>query len=119
VKKHAKNAARVPANHPMVGVWEEKPGKGARTTVVYTITVKHGNFVVRGQDRDGTAMKISNVGWDGSTLNFKSFYRRNEHTANVVFTVQSKRKLRCEVSGIYFDGEPFNVVEVWTPKRLR
>jgi hypothetical protein len=117
-KRPIKKVARIPADHPMIGVWEEEPGKGARTTVVYTISVKHGAFAVRGKDSDGgTAMKISNVRSDGSSLSFTSFYPRNQHTANVVFRFRGRQKLRCEVSGTYFDAEPFHVVEVWTRKR--
>jgi hypothetical protein len=117
-KRPIKKAARIPADHPMVGVWEEDPGKRARTTVVYTISVKHGAFAVRGKDGDGgTAVKISNVRWDGSSLSFTSFYPRNQHTANVVFRFRARQKLRCEVSSTYFDAEPFHKVEVWTRKR--
>src|SRR5262245_6896088 len=97
-KGTAKRVARVSANHPMVGVWEQEPDKGARTTVVYTVSVKQGKFAVSGKDGDsGTVMKISKVSWNGSSLSFTSFYRRNRHTANVVFKIQGKRKLGCEV----------------------
>ena len=116
-KRLTKKVATVPTNHPMVGIWEEEPGKGAKTTVLYTVSVKHGKFAVSGKDGDGgTAIKISKVGWDGSSLSFTSSYERNQHTANVVFKIRGKRKLRCEVSGTYFDGEPFHVVEVWTKR---
>ncbi len=109
---------RVSSKHPMVGTWEEDPASRPRTTVVYTIAVKQGKFVVKGKDGlDGTAMKVSRVKWDGRSLSFVSFYPRNTHTASVVFRLRPKRKLSCHVSGTYFDGEPFSVREIWTPRR--
>ena len=116
-KRAAKTPGTVPDNHPMVGIWEQEPGKKRRTTASYAISVKRGKFVVDGEAGDGgSEMRISKVRWNGSTLSFTSFYPRNQHTADVAFTVQGKRRLRCEVSGTYFGGEPFRLVEIWTQK---
>ena len=107
----------VSSKHPMVGTWEEDPASRSRTTVVYTIAVKQGKFVVSGKDSlDGTAMKVSDAKWDGRSLSFVSFYPPNKHTAKVVFQVCPKRRLSCHVSGTCFDGEQFSVVESWTPR---
>lgn len=116
--KRKKKVETVSSKHPMVGRWEQGPSSHKRTTIVYSISVKQGKFVVTGKDSaDGTAMKISRVKWDGYSLGFMSFYPRNQHTATVEFEVRPKHKLRCKVSGIYYGGEPFSVVQVWTKKR--
>ena len=113
-----KKVARVSANNPMVGTWEQERSSRKRTTVVYTISIKQGKFVVSANDDAwGVRFKISRVKWDGSSLSFTSFYPRSQHTANVVFRVRSKRKLNCNVSGTYFDGELFSSMQVWTRKR--
>src|SRR5256885_368009 len=113
-----KRVARVSATHPLVGTWEEEPKSGRRTTVIFTVSVKRGKFVVSGKDgEDGTTLKISQVKWNGESLRFTSFYPPGQHWAKNVLSLRSQEKMKFEVSGTYRDGEPFCVSEVWRKRR--
>ena len=48
---------------------------------------------------------------------FKSFYPPGQHWAKNVLSLPSKTKMHFEVSGIYVDGEPFCIFEVWRKRR--
>lgn len=73
-------------NHPLVGTWQELENPISETSIVYTIAVVDGHFVVSGIDEgDGTKLAISNVRWAGAALYFTSVYPRTRRRVKHVF----------------------------------
>jgi len=112
--RSVRSTPQVSNRHPFIGTWEEEPGVGGTTTVVFEVSVKHGRFVVTAWDsEDGTELRISQVKWDDSALRFTSFYPPGGHTAINAMRYRSKGKLNLRCSGTYADGEEFSLLEVW------
>jgi hypothetical protein len=118
-KKTSEFGLRVGSDHPLLGTWEEEPNcGGTTTTVVYTVFVKHGQFVVSARDgEDGTVLRISQTKWDGKALHFTSLYPPSSHKAKHALIALSKNKMSHDISCTYADGEFFSGREVWTKRR--
>jgi len=100
------------AVHPLVGIWEQETNPFHTTTVVYNIEVKNGRFLVSGVDEEeGTALRVSNVRWDGKQLCFTTIFPPTRHKARHVFCLLGK-KAKHQVT--YSDEEGIYVGdEVW------
>jgi hypothetical protein len=84
------------------------------SSVVYTIFVERGKFLVQGKDEeDGTLLKISRIRWDGESLHFITVFPPTRHKAKHVLSALSMRKMSQHVSCTYADGEVFSNEEIW------
>jgi|SRR5579872_2634313 len=73
-------------DHPLVGVWEEDEDPDWASSVVYTIRVRRGRFVVDAVDTsDGEKLKISSVVWNGRKLTFDTLCPSTKHKVKHVF----------------------------------
>ena len=109
---------RVSSNHALVGIWEQEPNPGGTTSVVYTIFVERGRFLVQGKnEEDGEALEISRIRWDGQSLHFTTVFPPTRHKAKHVLTALSKRKMSQRVSSTYEDGKAFSAEEIWRKRR--
>jgi hypothetical protein len=114
----SQRSARVNSKHALVGTWEQEPNPGGTTSVVYTIFVKQGRFLIKGNDdEDGTLLKISRIRWDGESLRFATVFPPSRHKANHVLKAASKGKMSHYVSCIYSDGKVFSDEEFWRKRR--
>jgi hypothetical protein len=96
-----------------VGIWEQETNPFDTTTVVYNIAVKNGRFLVSGVDEeDDTALRVSNVRWDGKQLCFTTIFPPTRHKAGHVFCLLGKKQAKHQVS---YSDEEGNYVgdEVW------
>jgi hypothetical protein len=116
-KKHRsspKQSRRVSSSNALVGTWKQEPNPGGTTSVVYTIFVEQGKFVVKGKDEeDGTPLEVSRVRWDGKSLHFSTVFAPTRHKSGHLVKALSKGKMSHRVSGIYADGEAFSDDEIW------
>jgi hypothetical protein len=111
-RKHSpKKAPHVPSTHPFIGTWVQTENPFHRTTVVFTVTVKAGHFLVRGvEEEDHTTFKISRVKWDGECLRFVSLFPPTNHKAEHVFRLIGRGRINHNVTytdeeGTYTDDE--------------
>jgi hypothetical protein len=111
---------RVSSNHALVGMWEQEPNPGGTTSVVYTIFIERGRFLVQGKnEEDGEPLEISRIRWDGQSLHFTTVFPPTRHKAKHVLTALSKRKMSQRVSSTYEDGEAFSAEEMWRKRRSK
>jgi len=97
-----------------VGTWEQEPNLGGTTTVVYTILVEQGKFLVSGKDEeDGASLEVSRIKWDGKSLRFITVFPPTGHKSEHVVRALPKGKMSHHVSCIYADGEAFVDDEIW------
>lgn len=98
----------------LVGTWEQAANHGATTSVVYSIRVEGGAFVVDGVDEDtGQTLKVSRIKWNRESLHFITVFPSSGHKCKHVVRVLRAGKMSHHVSGVYFDGEVFSDDEVW------
>ena len=106
--------ARPNSNHPLAGTWVQEPNPSGTTSVVYTISVKRGKFLVSAKDEEyRTDLKISSVRWDGESLRFTSVFPPTKHKAKHALKLLSRRRTSYEVSCTYADGHFFSDLEFW------
>lgn len=87
--------------------------------MTYTVFVKRGKVGVSGRDEvDGTALEISQIKWNGDSLQFTSFYPPGQHEAKHVLRLLTKSKMSHEVSCTYADGEAFSDSELWVKRHV-
>jgi hypothetical protein len=111
-RKPSRKSAAVDPRHPLIGTWVEKGKKGDITAVAYTIALKDGLLSVSGLDEStGTALRISNSGWDGESLHFVSLYPPTKHKATHELLL-TKGTAKHTISWSDEDGDQ-TVVEVW------
>ena len=102
--------AKVNPSHALIGTWEEEPNTADTTTVVYRIAVKGRAIVISGVDEsDRTALRISDIRWNGKQLRFVSLYPPTKHKALHVFRLTAKG--RASHTTTYTDDEG-----TWTSK---
>lgn len=103
------------SSHPLVGTWQQEPNRGGTTSVIYTVSIKRGNFEISGTDQqNGVSLKIYRIKWDGESLRFTSLYPPTSHKANHLLKPVTRRLMTHHVAGIYYDGEAFSDREIWT-----
>jgi|SRR5215469_15685176 len=114
LRSSIRHGARVNSNNGLVGAWEQEPNPGGTTTVVYTIRVEQGKFIVTGKDEeDGASLEVSRIKWDRKTLRFTTVFPRTGHKSKHVVRALPKGKMSHHVSCIYADGEAFFDEEIW------
>src|SRR5580704_12030811 len=110
-KRHTSSKSLAEA---LVGTWEQATNRGATTSVVYSIRVEGGAFVVDGVDEDaGETLKVSRIKWNRESLHFTTLLQSNGHKCKHVVRVLRAGKMRHHVSGVYLDGEVFSDDEIW------
>jgi hypothetical protein len=96
--------AKVNPSHGLIGVWEQEPNAFGTTTVVYRIAVKGRAIVISGVDEsDKTALRISDIRWNGKQLRFVSLYPPTKHKALHLFRLTARG--RAEHTTTYTDDE--------------
>jgi len=114
----SQRSVRVNSNHALVGTWEQEPNPDGTTSVIYTISVERGGFLVQGNDEeDGTPLEISRIRWDGESIHFTTVFPPTRHKARHMLKAVPTRKMSHRVSCTYSDGEVFSDEEIWR-KRL-
>jgi len=101
----AKSTAKVSAvrpwsGHPLLGTWEQVDNPLHKTSVVYTITIVAGDFVVSGRDEaDGKPLKVSKIKWDGESLHFATFFPPTRYSARHVMQLVARGRANRQVDG--------------------
>jgi len=109
----SKRSSIVPSTHPMVGTWIQEENPFHRTSAVFKVAVKDGNFLVTGVDEsDGTVFEISGIIWDGKALRFLSIFPPTKHKAQHAFRLVGKDRIKHRVSHTY-EGETCSDDEKW------
>ena len=118
-RKHMpKKRPGVPSKHPFVGTWTQTENSFHRTTVVFTVAVEAGRFLVTGVDEsDGTVFKISNTRWDGKCLRFISLFPPTNHKAKHSFHLIGKGRVNHKVTCPYEEGT-YTVDEKWEKRSV-
>jgi hypothetical protein len=94
------SAVRLRSGHPLVGTWEQVDNPFHKTSVVYTISIVDGNFVVSGRDEsDGKLLKVSKIKWDGESLYFTTFFPPTRHSARHVMGLVARGHANHQVDG--------------------
>ena len=94
------SAVRLRSGHPLVGTWEQVENPFHKTSVVYTIRIVDGKFVVSGQDEaDGKLFKVSKIKWDGESLHFTTFFPPTGYSARHVMGLDARGRARHQVDG--------------------
>jgi hypothetical protein len=89
------SAVRLRSSHPLVGTWEQVDNLFHKTSVVYTISIVDGDFVVS----DGKLLKVSKIKWDGKTLHFITFFPPTRHSARHVMALVARGRANHQVDG--------------------
>jgi hypothetical protein len=85
------SAVRPWSGHPLVGTWEQVDNPFHKTSVVYTVTIVAGDFVVSGCDEaDGKPLKVSKIKWDGESLYFTTFFPPTRYSARHVMRLVAR-----------------------------
>jgi hypothetical protein len=109
-----RHGTRVNSNNGLVGAWEQEPNPGGTTSVVYTILIEQGKFVVSGMDgEDGASLEVSRIKWDGKSLRFTTVFPPTGHKSKHVVRALPKGVMSHHVSCVYADGEAFSDDEIW------
>jgi len=94
------SAVRPWSGHPLVGTWEQVDNPFHKTSIVYTITIVAGDFVVSGRDEaDGKPLKVSKIKWDGGSLHFTTFFPPTRYSARHVMQLVARGRANHQVDG--------------------
>ncbi len=100
MKRKRRMRAAVRSIHPLIGVWREEENPVSTSSVVFTIGVVEGRFVVTAIDeQDGESLRISNLRWDGKALRFTAVCPSTTYIAEHALRLLGNGRISMETTG--------------------